>query len=181
MSLLRTIPASSAENERGFSLMKVTKTDRRSKMTTATLSSLLTISLTTPDVQDYDPSDDIQRWMDAGSWRPLFKDGRGKVDSGKRLLRYKEEEVNQNLDNSASLVYNGHVANAMNVTVAEIADSAVIPEEDEVQFQAVQAANAEKEDDVPANDETDDEGFEDYDEENELTEDDVNEMLKRLV
>ncbi len=44
-------------------------------------------------------------------------------------------------------------------------------------FQAFQAANA----DVPVNDETDDEGFEDYDQENELTEDDVNERLKRLV
>ncbi len=106
-------------------------------MTMATLSSLLTISLTTPDVLDFDLSDDIQSWMDAGSRRLLFKDGRRKVDSGKKLLRYKEEEINQNLDNSASLV-NGDVANDMNVGAGfEIADSAVIPEEDEVQFSGI--------------------------------------------
>lgn len=50
IDLLLTIPASSSENERGFSLMKVTKTDRRGRMTTATLSESLAVQMLTPKV-----------------------------------------------------------------------------------------------------------------------------------
>ena len=60
ISLILTLPASTSENERGFSLMKITKTDHRSKMKTSTLGDLLTIQLCTPSVRDNNPDAAIE-------------------------------------------------------------------------------------------------------------------------
>ncbi|MCP3898261.1 MAG: hAT transposon family protein [Desulfobacteraceae bacterium] len=67
VDLMLCIPASSAENERGLSLMKLTKSDRRSRVTIKTLSELMVIQLLTPKVDEYNPEDPIQAWM--GSWK----------------------------------------------------------------------------------------------------------------
>ena len=78
IELVLTLPASSSENERGFSNMKLIKTDHRSKLKTTTLDQLLTIQMETPDVKKYQPDDDIHRWLQGAktSRRPTFFDGR---------------------------------------------------------------------------------------------------------
>lgn len=53
IDLILTLPASSAENERGFSQMKLTKTNLRTKLKTSTLSNLMTVNLLTPDVDTF--------------------------------------------------------------------------------------------------------------------------------
>ena len=63
VSLVLTLPASSAENERGFSLMKRIKTDIRASMTSETLSDLMSVHLLTPDVGDYDPTGAVHAWL----------------------------------------------------------------------------------------------------------------------
>ena len=43
IDLIFTLPASSSENERAFSVMKLIKTDRRTRMNTDTLNDLMTV------------------------------------------------------------------------------------------------------------------------------------------
>ena len=65
ISLILTLPASTSESEKGFSLMKITKTDHRYKMKTSTLGDLLTIRQCTPSVRDYNPDAANEAWMRA--------------------------------------------------------------------------------------------------------------------
>ena len=55
IDLIRTKPASSAENKRGFSQMKLVKTDRRSRMNNPALNDLMNIQLESPSVSSFDP------------------------------------------------------------------------------------------------------------------------------
>ena len=55
IDLVLSLPASSAEAERGFSLMKTIKTDWRSRLTVDSVSDLMTINLDSPEVKDFDP------------------------------------------------------------------------------------------------------------------------------
>ena len=58
-----TLPASSAENERGFSLMKRIKTNFRSRIHSHTLSDLMTVHLLTSDVHSFDPRGVTEHWF----------------------------------------------------------------------------------------------------------------------
>ena len=63
MDLIMSIPASSAENERGFSVMKMTKNVFRASLNTCNLQDRIAICLLTPDVPEYDPSDAVDHWL----------------------------------------------------------------------------------------------------------------------
>ena len=65
ISLILTLPASTSENERVFSRMKITKIDHRSKMKTSTLGDLLMIQLCTHSVREYNPDAAIEVWIRA--------------------------------------------------------------------------------------------------------------------
>ena len=52
VQLLLTIPINSAACERGFSKMKIVKTDRRNRLSTEQLNSLMTVSLSNPLLKD---------------------------------------------------------------------------------------------------------------------------------
>ncbi len=79
LDLLATIPASSAEVERGFSTMKLIKTDMRSTLTNQHLNELMLIRISTPDIDTFDPSRTVQMWWDE-------KDRRPGVTSSKELV-----------------------------------------------------------------------------------------------
>ena len=55
IDLVLSLPASSAEAERGFSLMKIIKTDWRIRLTDDSVSDLMTIKFDSPDVKDFGP------------------------------------------------------------------------------------------------------------------------------
>ena len=76
IDLILTLPASSAENERGFSSMKLLKSNRRTKMSGGTLDKLMSIQMCTTTVDQFDPEPAIVEWMKAGSRprRPSFMD-----------------------------------------------------------------------------------------------------------
>ena len=57
-----TLPASSAECERGFSAMKLVKTDSRNKLTTSALTDVLRINLLSPPIGEFDPTKAIHKW-----------------------------------------------------------------------------------------------------------------------
>jgi hypothetical protein len=61
--LILIVPASSAENERGFSAMKLTKTAERNRTDNTTLTNLLTIQLSTPSISSYDPGKALECWL----------------------------------------------------------------------------------------------------------------------
>lgn len=63
VDLCLTLPASSAECERGFSLMKVIKTDWRNKLKSSTLTDLMTIVRYSPEVDAYDPTAAVDLWF----------------------------------------------------------------------------------------------------------------------
>ena len=62
VDLVLTIPAHSADAERGFSEMKMVKTDWRSGLRPAILSDLLFIMFHTEAIGKYDPTDAVKLW-----------------------------------------------------------------------------------------------------------------------
>ena len=69
MDLLLTLPASSAEAERGFSQLKNVKTKLRTRLTAERVTDLLTVQLNAPSIKDFDPTEAIQLWNNPGRQR----------------------------------------------------------------------------------------------------------------
>ncbi|XP_045921378.1 zinc finger protein 862-like [Micropterus dolomieu] len=76
VDLVLSFPASTAECERGFSTMKQVKTDWRSNLKSDTLSDLLIVQLSSPEIKEYDPSKAVMLWHQNSvrSRRPEFMD-----------------------------------------------------------------------------------------------------------
>lgn len=62
VDLILSIPASSADAERGFNRLKMAKSDWRSKLSDANLSDQLTIMLEAPSILLFDPVPAINLW-----------------------------------------------------------------------------------------------------------------------
>eukprot|EP00071_Canis_lupus_P040082 XP_022273639.1 zinc finger protein 862-like [Canis lupus familiaris] len=62
VDLVLTLPASSAEAERGFSQMKLTKSQMRAKIKAESMTDLLVIQLNSPDINNFDPRKAIHLW-----------------------------------------------------------------------------------------------------------------------
>ena len=71
IDLIYTLPASTAECERGFSVMKTTKTDWRSSLSSERLSDLIMICLHSPPISEFNPSTAIDLWrrVSETKWR----------------------------------------------------------------------------------------------------------------
>ncbi|XP_068952228.1 sperm flagellar protein 2 [Petaurus breviceps papuanus] len=62
VDLVLTLPASSAEAERGFSQMKLTKSQMHFKIKPESMTDLLIIQLNSPDINKFDPKKAIHLW-----------------------------------------------------------------------------------------------------------------------
>ena len=62
VDLILTIPASSADAERGFNRLKIAKSDWRSKLSDTNLSDQMTIMLEGPSIAMFDPAPAINLW-----------------------------------------------------------------------------------------------------------------------
>lgn len=60
---MQTIPCSTAECERGFSLMNIVYTDQRSRMLLSSVSNLMMISINGPPVSLFEPSKYVSTWL----------------------------------------------------------------------------------------------------------------------
>ena len=80
VDLLLSIPAATAEAERGFNAMKTIKTDWRSRLSNDSINDLMVILLLSPEIKDFDPHRAIKLWLKDGprSRRPNLKEA--KVD-----------------------------------------------------------------------------------------------------
>ena len=76
MNLVLSLPTSTAECERGFSIMKQIKCDWRSSLGTEAINNLMTIVLLSPTIQDFEPRQAIELWLTSGlrQRRPTFMD-----------------------------------------------------------------------------------------------------------
>ena len=66
IDLILSLPASTAECERGFSRMKLTKTEYRNKLKATTMSDLLMIQMNSDPIETYDPTQAIDDWITCG-------------------------------------------------------------------------------------------------------------------
>lgn len=67
--LVQTIPATSTACERGFSHMKLIKSDRRTRVTEETLTNCLMIKLEGQSIQNFDPIPAIELWLSKANRR----------------------------------------------------------------------------------------------------------------
>lgn len=74
--LLLSLPAGTSECERGFSQMKLTKTEYRNKLKSHTMTMLMTVQLHSDTISSYDPTPAIHQWNSCHHRRPSFMDRR---------------------------------------------------------------------------------------------------------
>ena len=77
IDLVLTLPSSFSVNERGFSEMKLTKTNVRSRTNNATLNNSMVIQMATPEVKQFDCDPAIHKCVNSSTVtrRQLFKEG----------------------------------------------------------------------------------------------------------
>lgn len=66
LTLLATLPASSAEVERGFSQLKLLKSSLRTSLSDHHLNELMVIKMLSPDVASYNPQEAMRKWLADG-------------------------------------------------------------------------------------------------------------------
>ena len=67
IDLVLTIPASTAECERGFSVMGQIKSDWRSSLSPETVDDLMKVLMQSPNIDSFDPSEAIQLWLSSSA------------------------------------------------------------------------------------------------------------------
>ena len=70
IDMILTIPATSTACERGFSQMKLIKTDTRSRLSEQAMSNNLVIKLHSTPIAEFDPSPAIEYWLLQKERRP---------------------------------------------------------------------------------------------------------------
>ena len=75
IDLVLSLPAYSAECERGFSAMKLNKTDIRNRLTVTVLTDVMRIKLLSPSISEFEPTNAIHAWNATGhrSRRPYHQ------------------------------------------------------------------------------------------------------------
>lgn len=91
VDLVLSFPASTAECERGFNTMKQVKNDWRSSLKSDTMSNLLMVQLSSPEIRKYDPIKAVMLWHQDSvrSMRPDF------MDRAKRVIAVENEESDE--------------------------------------------------------------------------------------
>ena len=84
--LVLTLPATSTACERGFSHMKLIKTDIRSSLSENTLSNSILIKLHSPTIGEFDPTPAIEHWLRQKERRPGTSGSKDNKKKGKKKL-----------------------------------------------------------------------------------------------
>ena len=84
--LVLTLPATSTACERGFSHMKLIKTDIRSSLSENTLSNSILIKLHSPTIGEFDPTPAIEHWLRQKERRPGNSGSKDNKKKGKKKL-----------------------------------------------------------------------------------------------
>lgn len=101
--LLFSLPFSNGQIERMFSVLKVTKTDRRTNLQTQTLSDLLEISMEGPNLSDFSADRAVELWWDdCKTTRRVNQAQRKEYQPRKSTASTSSEPQAENLDESMS-------------------------------------------------------------------------------
>jgi hypothetical protein len=110
MDLLRSLPPTSVKNESTFSYMKLTKSSRRGRLSNTGLDDILIVQMESRSIQDFDPKDAIEAWMVAPSGRsrrPTFKRcvsaQKSNQGNGRELAAMQIEEDEEEYENTPHL------------------------------------------------------------------------------
>jgi len=90
-NLIKTIPCSTAECERGFSLMNIICTDIRSRLTIDNISNLMMININGPPLSIWDPEDYVKSW--------ILHHRTADDNRSRKINRKEKESLKQNLWN----------------------------------------------------------------------------------
>jgi len=90
-NLIKTIPCSTAECERGFSLMNIICTDIRSRLTIHNISNLMMININGPPLSIWDPEDYVKSW--------ILHHRTADDNRSRKINRKEKESLKQNLWN----------------------------------------------------------------------------------
>ena len=82
IDLILTIPASTADCERGFSAIKRIKSDWRASLATPTLSDLMCGLIESSSIEEYDPSKACGLWAEESVRKPSYS----RAQSGTKIL-----------------------------------------------------------------------------------------------
>ena len=113
IDLVLTLPASTADCERGFNHMKMIKSDWRSKLRADRLTDLMRILLDSPPISEFDPRPAVELWHAASvrARRPEAMDFLA-------LGTTEEEEAEEDAD-SFMVVKSARIVNVMAVMYSE--------------------------------------------------------------
>ncbi|CAM4642873.1 unnamed protein product [Leuciscus chuanchicus] len=102
---------STADCKQGFNLMKQVKNDWRSGLRSDTLSDLLTVQLSSPDIEDFDPDSAIQLWHQASvRARPYLmergaKKRKTQLEDEKEMSEEEDDDDSEDLSGTLMLCY----------------------------------------------------------------------------
>lgn len=81
VDLILSLPSTSADCERGFSAMKLIKTEHRSSLLPSTLDDLMMVHINAPAIANFDPQPSVNDWVHAKSRKVGSKSSDEKNDS----------------------------------------------------------------------------------------------------
>jgi hypothetical protein len=65
-TVIKTIPVTSADAERGFSTMNIISTELRNRLSVPRLANLMFVSLVGPSLQEFQPLSYVKQWLLGG-------------------------------------------------------------------------------------------------------------------
>lgn len=96
MQLVLSLPASSSEAERGFSVLSVVKTDLRSRLSQGALNDLMIVKMCCAPITSFDPEPAFELWSSAAVRRPNQAGAEaeaGQEESDDDIEYYDEEDT----------------------------------------------------------------------------------------
>ena len=138
IDLILTIPASTAECERGFSGMKRVKSDWRARLNTSTLSDLLLVLLEGPSIDDFEPLRACQLWADHCDRRPIKRSANRKKWTRKEKKDTPDSATSSGSAPASTSSDTAPAEDNFETRFEQMVEEIVLPEEEDEDFSSVE-------------------------------------------
>ena len=95
VDLKETVPASSADAERGFSRLKLLKTVQRTRLRDGSVTDQLTVELHTAYIETFNPMPAIDLWVNAGIQALRIAGSERDEDRSQKSMEWQRKVVNR--------------------------------------------------------------------------------------
>ena len=95
VDLKETVPASSADAERGFSRLKLLKTVQRTRLRDGSVTDQLTVELNTAYIETFNPMPAIDLWVNAGIQALRIAGSERDEDRSQKSMEWQRKVVNR--------------------------------------------------------------------------------------